>query len=198
MGYISRYIREHYVKRNIRKELYDRFIRWCGEASINLCLEKALKILEANIGANIAPNIGANMGADVSTSKPATLTPNIAPNIGANTASQTTATVKTQTRERRRVIVFTLEWASQKGIDTEEYMARKEKEGYICNETSRKVYCIWREDIEQLVVELNSSNAKMGELENVLSGEKLEIARKAIEAGLLWYDSKDKRWRAPL
>jgi hypothetical protein len=108
------------------------------------------------------------------------------------------AQIKAKVEEKRRVIVFTLEWAKQKGIDTEEYMAKKEKEGYICNETSRKVYCIWREDIEQLVVELNNSNAKMGELENVLSGEKLNIAKQAIEAGLLWFDSKDKRWRAPL
>ena len=26
MGYISRYIKEHYVRRNIRRDLYDRFI----------------------------------------------------------------------------------------------------------------------------------------------------------------------------
>jgi hypothetical protein len=115
-----------------------------------------------------------------------------------NTPLPATVAEKEQPKEKRRVIVFTLEWARQKGISTEEYMARKEKEGYICNETSKKVYCIWREDIEQLVVELNSSNARMGELENVLSGEKLNIAKQAIEAGLLWYDSKDKRWRAPL
>ena len=109
-----------------------------------------------------------------------------------------TATVKGKSEERRHVIVFTLEWAREKNINIEEYMARKEKEGYLCNEASRKVYCIWREDIEQLVVDLNSSNARMGELEKILSGEKLDTARKAIEAGLLWYDSKDKRWRAPL
>jgi len=59
MGYISRYIREHYVKRNIRRDLYERLVRWCGERSVNSCLEKALSILEANIGANIAPNTGA-------------------------------------------------------------------------------------------------------------------------------------------
>jgi hypothetical protein len=105
---------------------------------------------------------------------------------------------KAKVEEKRRIIVFTLEWARQKGINTEEYMAKKEKEGYICNETSKKVYCIWREDIEQLVVDLNSSNARMGELENVLSGERLDIARKAIEAGLLWYDSRERRWKAPL
>jgi hypothetical protein len=62
MGYISRYIKEHYVRRNIRRDLYDRFIEWCGERSINICLEKALNILASNkapnIGANIAPNTG--------------------------------------------------------------------------------------------------------------------------------------------
>ena len=115
-----------------------------------------------------------------------------------NPPVQTTTQGKAKSGERRHVIVFTLEWAREKNINIEEYMARKEKEGYLCNEASRKVYCIWREDIEQLVVDLNSSNAKMGELEKILSGEKLDIARKAIEAGLLWFDSKDKRWRAPL
>jgi hypothetical protein len=87
MGYISRYIRERYVRRNIRRDLYERLVRWCGERSVNLCLEKALSILEANIGANIAPNTATA----TSTSKPATLAPNmapnIAPNIGANTGT---------------------------------------------------------------------------------------------------------------
>jgi hypothetical protein len=105
---------------------------------------------------------------------------------------------KSKPGERRRVIVFSLEWASRKGINVEEYMARKEREGYICNETSREVVCVWREDIEQLVVELNSAGAKMGELDRVLSGEKLDTARVAERAGLLWYDSREKRWRAPL
>jgi hypothetical protein len=38
----------------------------------------------------------------------------------------------------------------------------------------------------------------MGELDKVLSGEKLETAKVAERAGLLWYDSREKRWRAPL
>jgi hypothetical protein len=105
---------------------------------------------------------------------------------------------KTKPGERKRVITFSLEWASRKGINVEEYMARREREGYICNETSHEVVCVWREDIEQLVVELNSAGAKMGELERVLSGEKLNTARVAERAGLLWYDSRERRWRAPL
>jgi hypothetical protein len=115
-----------------------------------------------------------------------------------NPPVQTTTQGKAGSRERKRVIVFTLEWAQQKDINIEEYMARKEKEGYLCNETGRKVYCVWREDIEQLIVDLNNAGAKMGELDKVLGGEKLETAKVAIEAGLMWYDDKEKRWRAPL
>jgi hypothetical protein len=108
------------------------------------------------------------------------------------------STKATKTEERKHVIVFSYEWAERKGIKIEDYMAKREKEGYLCNDANRKVYCIWREDIEQIVVDLNSSGAKMGDLERVLSGDKLETARTAIEAGLLWYDSKEGRWRAPL
>ena len=46
MRYIREYVRRHYVKRSIRRDLYERFIRWCEETSINVCLEKALRILE--------------------------------------------------------------------------------------------------------------------------------------------------------
>jgi len=46
MKYMTKYIKDRYVKRNIRKDLYERFIRWCGEDSINICLEKALSLLE--------------------------------------------------------------------------------------------------------------------------------------------------------
>ena len=46
MKYMTEYMRRRYVKRNIRKDLYERFIKWCGEPSINVCLEKALGILE--------------------------------------------------------------------------------------------------------------------------------------------------------
>jgi hypothetical protein len=46
MRYIKEYVRRHYVKRSIRRDLYERFIKWCEETSINVCLEKALRILE--------------------------------------------------------------------------------------------------------------------------------------------------------
>jgi hypothetical protein len=85
MGYISRYIRERYVRRNIRRDLYERLVRWCGERSVNLCLEKALSILEANIASNIAPNIATVTSAN----KPATLAPNIASNIAPNMGAST-------------------------------------------------------------------------------------------------------------
>jgi hypothetical protein len=123
----------------------------------------------------------------------------VATSEATGTANPSTATtVKGKSGERKHVIVFTLEWAQQKGINIEEYMTRREREGYLCNEANRKIYCVWREDIEQVIVDLNNAGAKMGELNKVLSGEKLETAKVAVEAGLMWYDSKETRWRAPL
>jgi hypothetical protein len=132
-----------------------------------------------------------------STGNITTSTGNVTTSTG-NHPVQTTTQGKAKSGERRRVISFSLEWAGRKGINVEEYMARREREGYLCNETGREVVCVWREDIEQVVAELNSAGAKMGELDRVLSGEKLETARAAERAGLLWYDSREGRWRAPL
>lgn len=47
--YITRYVKEHYVRKKIRREIYEAFIKWCGEDSINICLEKVLKVLGSNI-----------------------------------------------------------------------------------------------------------------------------------------------------
>jgi hypothetical protein len=63
--YITKYIKERYVQKKIRRDLYERFIKWCGGDSINTCLEKALSVLESNIGTNIVPNIGTNMDANI-------------------------------------------------------------------------------------------------------------------------------------
>jgi hypothetical protein len=115
-----------------------------------------------------------------------------------NPSAQTATQGKAKSEEKERIKAISLEWAEKKGINIEEYMAKKEKQGYLCNEANRKIYCIWREDVEQVIVDLNNAGAKMGELEKVLSGEKLETAKVAIEAGLMWYDSKEKKWRAPL
>jgi hypothetical protein len=105
---------------------------------------------------------------------------------------------KAKSEEKERIKIISLEWARKQGVNVEEYMAKKERQGYVCNETGREIVCVWREDLEQLIVELNSAGAKMGEFEKVLSGEKLNIARVAERAGLLWYDNKEKRWKAPL
>jgi hypothetical protein len=63
--YITKYIKERYVQKKIRRDLYERLIKWCGGDSINACLEKALSVLESNIGTNIVPNIGANIGTNI-------------------------------------------------------------------------------------------------------------------------------------
>jgi hypothetical protein len=66
--YHAKYVKEHYVKRDIRRELYEAFIEWCGERSINICLEKALNVLRGNIAAGVRENIAPNTG--VNPSKP--------------------------------------------------------------------------------------------------------------------------------
>ena len=62
--YHTRYVKEHYIKRDIKRELYEAFIEWCGERSINICLEKALSILRGNIPLNVRGNIAPNTGAN--------------------------------------------------------------------------------------------------------------------------------------
>jgi hypothetical protein len=121
---------------------------------------------------------------------------------GASTVNPSTQVTqsKAKSEEKERIKIISLEWARKQGMNIEEYMMKKERQGFLCNEANRKIYCIWREDIEQLVVDLNNTGAKMGELDKALSGdgEKLETAKVAIEAGLMWYDNREKRWRAPL
>jgi predicted DNA-binding protein len=84
--------------------------------------------------------------------------------------------------------------------DTESYMTDMERSGWLCNEASRSIICVWRELLEQVVVDLNNSKAGVNDLEKVLAGDKdkLEVAKASYEAGLMWYDNKEKRWRAPL
>ena len=47
MKYMTRYIKERYVTRKIRKDLYEEFIEWCNDRSLNECLRKALEILRS-------------------------------------------------------------------------------------------------------------------------------------------------------
>jgi predicted DNA-binding protein len=170
------------------------------------------KLLEAQVSSEVSgevsPQVSCQVSSEVSyqelerklselTSKVSYLEEKINQILGSTDIGRA-PTKPAKTGERKRVIVFSLDWAKQKGINVEDYMARREKEGYLCNDTGRMVYCIWREDIEQLIVDLNNSGAKMNELEKTLSGDRLEIARTAVEAGLMWYDNKERRWRAPL
>jgi hypothetical protein len=78
--YHARYVKEHYIKRDIKRELYEAFIEWCGEKSINICLEKALSILRGNIPLNVRGNIAPNTGEKALS----ILEANITPNTGAN------------------------------------------------------------------------------------------------------------------
>ena len=84
--------------------------------------------------------------------------------------------------------------------DPERYMAEMEKKGWLCNEAARQVVCVWRETLEQAVVDLNSGGAGTKDMEKALAGDgvKLEVAKAAHEAGLLWYSLQEKRWKATL
>jgi len=85
--YITKYTKARYVQKKIRRDLYEAFIKWCGEDSINVCIEKALRIFGANIDPNIEPNIGTNTArSNTSASSARAFVPNIDPNIGTNEA----------------------------------------------------------------------------------------------------------------
>jgi hypothetical protein len=82
--------------------------------------------------------------------------------------------------------------------DVESYIAGMEREGYLCNERGDEVVCTWRELLEQAVADLNSAGTPDArDFERVLEADpvKLEASKAAYEAGLLWYDGKQRRWR---
>jgi hypothetical protein len=56
---------------------------------------------------------------------------------------------------------------------------------------------LWQELLERVMVGLNGADAGAGDFERVLEADpvKLEVAKAAYEAGLLWYDGKQRRWR---
>jgi hypothetical protein len=57
--YITRYVKERYVQKKIRRDLYERLVKWCGGDSVNVCLERALSALEANKSSSTAAQPGA-------------------------------------------------------------------------------------------------------------------------------------------
>jgi hypothetical protein len=83
--YHTRYVKEHYIKRDIKRELYEAFIEWCGERSINICLEKALNILRGNIPLNVRGNVAPNTAPGAGTPSPGATNP-------PSTAKSTTTT----------------------------------------------------------------------------------------------------------
>ena len=124
----------------------------------------------------------------------ATSNPSPTPSSGSSKSSS--KSTKSGTKEGSEYVkMFTIEWASRKGLNVEEYMKGKESQGYICNDTASHVICVWREELEQAVVDLNNAKARMGELGKVLSGVRLEVARVAEKAGLLWFDAREGRWK---
>jgi hypothetical protein len=82
--------------------------------------------------------------------------------------------------------------------DPEKYMAEMEKKGWLCNETAKQVICVWGEALRLVVDVLNNNNVRVSEMEKALADDKdmLEVAKAGYEAGLLWFDSSQRKWRA--
>jgi len=112
----------------------------------------------------------------------------------AKTATTTTGKQLAQFT-RRYVYTIALKELEKKGLNAENYMKDRERQGYICNDTASHVICVWREELEQAVVDLNNAKARMGELDKALSGVRLEVAKAAEKAGLLWFDAGEGRWK---
>jgi hypothetical protein len=95
--YHTRYVKEHYIKRDIKRELYEAFIEWCGERSINICLEKALNILRGNVPLNISGNMHSDIQSKYSEEISRGNVPlNVRGNVTTNTAQQATTAVEGQ------------------------------------------------------------------------------------------------------
>jgi len=112
----------------------------------------------------------------------------------AKTATTTTSKQLAQFT-RRYVHTIALKELEKKGLNAESYMKGKERQGYICNDTASRIICVWREELEQAVVDLNNAKARIGELDKTLSGVRLEVARAAEKAGLLWFDAGEGKWK---
>jgi hypothetical protein len=84
--------------------------------------------------------------------------------------------------------------------DVESYITDMERSGWVCNEANKYIICVWRQVLEQVVVDLNNAKAGVKDLEKVLANNmvKLEVAKASYEAGLLWFNSKEGRWKASL
>lgn len=102
-----------------------------------------------------------------------------------------------EVREEKVESEYVVRVSREEAGDSESYMADMEREGWICNEKSGSIICVWRELLEQVIVDLNNSKAGVNDLEKVLAGDKdkLEVGKAAYEAGILWFDGKQGRWR---
>jgi 2-succinyl-5-enolpyruvyl-6-hydroxy-3-cyclohexene-1-carboxylate synthase len=102
-----------------------------------------------------------------------------------------------EVREEKAESKYVVRVSKEEAGDPESYITDMEREGWICNEKSGSIICVWRELLEQVVVDLNNIKVGVNDLEKALAGDKdkLEAGKAAYEAGILWYDGKEKRWR---
>jgi hypothetical protein len=133
--YHTQYVKKHYVKRDIKRELYEAFIEWCGEKSINICLEKALNIiLRGNIQSNIQSIHSQEHSQEISRG-------NVGVNIGGNIGGKSSGKHYTSCLSPQEVKKIKNFEAYKAWIDKNFTLHRwwREEDGSVCFETSKPV-----------------------------------------------------------
>jgi len=185
MGYLARYMREHYVSRRIRRDIYERFIEWCGESSINSCLEKALSILAANTTANITANIAVNTEPSTKTSSMGVGDPSTAkPQADSSKSSST----KPKGSKPRKVVRWL--WRG-KVRDLDAYFKSvEESEGRRIawvDKSDKWVCWAYRDEVEEVVRRLNEERVPLNAIHEHPEGREL------YECGVITFEGGE--WR---
>jgi len=170
--YNTRYIKEHYVFRKIRIDLYRQFLAWCGESSVNLCLEKALRILVSNTGTNVVSNTVTNT---TSTREP-------------SKSSATKQGTTTASRETKQKVV---RWVKIDKIGNLEvyFLKVQDREGrpILWNNPSREWACwAFKEDVERVIEELNREKWPLNDIHKHEEGKELYRCGLIYKDGDVW------------
>jgi hypothetical protein len=63
--YISRYMSRRYAKPSVRRDLLEEFYAWCGERSLNSCIERVLSGVAAATAAPATPALSEDLKTDI-------------------------------------------------------------------------------------------------------------------------------------
>ena len=99
MRSLSKYIKEHYKRVYIKRELYEKLRELASREGVTVP-DLIARMYERYIQPNIAPNIQPNISPNTAVSRD--ISPNIQPNISPNIAPSTSASVVQESSERKR------------------------------------------------------------------------------------------------